>query len=174
MQYKVYYNQGLPGEEFYGLYDADSEYNAIEQVVAQDTYRNSLKSVDVIYLRHEGMSAEQTLLEPELKQQTEEKIEETNQHVKVMEDSFKQLQKLYEENMNELSAFKSANSFGATYHYKDNKTKFVPIFVLNDDIELDGEKPYKYTLNFDQQLLAFWITAVSKHVIKRDPRDDEL
>ena len=173
-QYKVYYGKGTLNEIDYGIYEGEDEFDAMDQVVNLDTIRNIYSRETEMNLRYEGMYAAE-LLTPnaQIEQNTVEKIAETEVNVKKIETTFAQLESMYAENIKELTALKTASSFGATYHYNNGETRFVPIFVLEENVIVNGEMPHKVELNFNQELLAFWMTEIKSKTIGKEHTDEE-
>ena len=155
MKYNVFYKpENVLNEEdvYYGEFEATSEFDAIEQVIAQDRTRNILSIENNLELRHWRMFAELIDKPSALKMMStmEEDILET-------QASFIKLEQLYEENLVELQALKASSGFGATFHYHNTNDKFIPVFALPENLEINYEKPYSFTLNFDQKILAQWL-----------------
>ena len=169
-KYKVYYGKGTMNEIDYGIYEGKDEFDAMDQVVNLDTIRNVYDRDTEKNLRYDGMYAAE--LTPK-RSETEDKIIETEAHVKKIEHTFSQLESMYEATIKELADLKTSSSFGATYHYNNGKTKFVPIFVLEKNVIVDTEMPYKVELNFNQELLAFWMAEIKSKTIGKEDTDEE-
>ncbi len=157
-KYTVYYDFKGPDEINYGDYFADSEEQAMEEIIKFDTTRNIYSAPLEANMRYQGMSAV-LINQPEPVPTVDESIE-------TMKDNFEKLKQMYDINMEELAKLRASNMFGAHFHYADDTIKFVPIFTLQEDMKINGKDPISYTLNFDQKLLAFWITDLNSHIGK--------
>ena len=156
MKYNVFYKpENVLNEEdvYYGEFEATSEFDAIEQVIAQDRTRNILSIENNLELRHWRMFAELVDKPSVLKMMStmEEDILET-------QESFIKLEQLYEGNLAELQALKASSGFGAIFHYNNANDRFVPIFTDVQNLKINYEKPHSFTLNFNQEKLAKWLT----------------
>jgi len=145
--YQVYYNKGQEDEINYGVYQGRTEADALEEIVKHDTIRKVYDRKIQPGMRYNGMTA--------IKFGTPEPVAD-----------LETLQAMFDLNADELARYKSSEMFGATFHYRSNPDKFLPVFTLDDNLIQNNEAPYKYTLNFDQKLLAYWITKCGTYIQK--------
>lgn len=159
-EYIVYYDKDGPDEINYGSYYAKNEIDAIEQIIVHDTIRKQYSIESEIDIRHQGMTAVYQIKEKSIR----DMIKDTEQEISLMKEEFNTIESLYEKTLEELKQYKVARSFGATFHYHNHEDKFLPIFVLDDSIIIDEEYPYEYTLNFDKELLSFWLAKCGENI----------
>jgi hypothetical protein len=79
-----------------------------------------------------------------------------------MEKNFTSIEQLYEEALEELTVYKKAIGYGATFQYVNHDDTFIPLFVIADSLDIDGEAPHQFTLNFNEKNMAEWITSCNK------------
>ena len=166
-EYIVYYDKDGPDEINYGSYYAKNEIEAIEQIIAHDTIRKQYSLIEEPEIRHQGMTAKfkkTDVLYGEKEKSITDMMKDTEQNISSMQKDFNDLEEKYLKTLEELKQHKTARAFGATFHYHNHEDKFLPIFVLDDSIVIDGEYPYKYTLNFDKELLSFWLAKCGENI----------
>ena len=138
----------------YGLIEANTETDAIEEIVKNDEYR---KNISDPLRRYYGMKAIMVVENNDL-----ENMQEMEKNIKTVESNFIELQKKYYKTIEELRDIKTSIKFGATFEYKNHTPVFIPIFATIDSLDKNGEKPIKFSLNFDQKLFAQWTVECTK------------
>ncbi len=134
----------------YGIIMAESEFKAIETIVSQDEQRTQYTSIDDIHLRHYGMHADEV---------TEEKllsVPEVNERIEELTKDFEILQEKY----------KMQQKFGVTFKFKNKKNEFYSIFTAFKEDMFKDDYPIELEFNFDQKLLAYWITLCNSYLQK--------
>ena len=135
----------------YGYFEAKSKFDAIEKIISQDEIRNIIPKSSP-ELRHYGMVAVKASTEQLL-----EEIQKIAKEVQDMDKSFSMIEQLYEKDQEEIIRLKQSAAFGATFHYHNTDDRFIPVFALPENLEINYEKPHSFTLNFDQKILAQWL-----------------
>ena len=138
----------------YGVIEANTATNAIEEIVKDDEHR---KYIFDPLLRYHGMIAE----EVQKNTSTIDQINEMDRNTKNIKQSYDDLERTYIATKEILNEILLSTTYGATFLYKNNDPVFVSIFNLPQNTEINGEKPYKFTLNFDQKTISQWITECS-------------
>ena len=156
-KYKVEYKgSGIPKEDEinYGNYYANSSIEAIEQIVELDPTRSIYDLKTELDIRHWGMIATLISSEPDVLT----KLEQMKEDTATMKEQFNQLEKLYHDTLEELIKYKESALYGAIFKYYEREDQFIPIFGEIKNLHFGLEKPHSFKINFDQELLAHWLT----------------
>ena len=170
-KYRIEYSNGEPEDNIdYGIFEASSEKEAIEAVVSHDATRRIYNIDTNIEQRHWGMTA--TLITDAPKPGSLEDMQELAKHIETAKEAFNTLEQLYESNLKELEQYKRSSGFGVTFKYYESNDFFVPIFADIIATKKGMEKPHSMTLNFNQEILAHWLTECNMALEKEEEDED--
>lgn len=131
----------------YGIVNAQSEIQAIEEIVQHDTIRSVYDIDTEIEKRHNGMVAEE--IKPK---------QEPINYTQKLPDTIQEQDYIY---------------YGATFKYKNYEDGFIPLFQPIHDLSVDGELPISFSLNFTKEMMAEWITLCNMQLKQTNEQDNE-